>query len=344
MSYQDNLATVDFGYTDPFERASLEQPDFSQFQLEQQQPNLLYQLIDRAEKLKLRKQVEQDALKQNEHSYSDDEDVTLPELLKEEGVRFQLTSGYREGARTKQGHKSNHSIPNGAYDIKPAQGESFEDLRKQIYTNKRIRDWMNDHGWGILEETTPAVMKKTGATGKHWHFGPDSAAVQNWKSNLVRYGQNGFKFENSIAISDDPPQLETQTPEADLMKKFIDEEMETPDTDQLDWSFDDTDKQTDIPFPVIKKKKEEKKKDNSDDTLDSLGQEIKDIVGDTQKASILERIAHNESGGNVNSKNPTSSASGLFGFTNQNKTKYGYGTTKESQIQAASRLYDDNMA
>ena len=36
---------------------------------------------------------------------------------------------------------------------------------------------MNDHGWGIIEETTSEVMAKTGATGKHWHFGPDSMGV-----------------------------------------------------------------------------------------------------------------------------------------------------------------------
>ena len=57
---------------------------------------------------------------------------------------------------------------------------------------------MNRHNWGIIEETTPEVMSKTGATGKHWHFGPDTMAVQNWRRNLIKYGQNGFKFEDTL--------------------------------------------------------------------------------------------------------------------------------------------------
>lgn len=32
---------------------------------------------------------------------------------------------------------------------------------------------MRDRKLGIIDETTPEVMSKTGATGAHWHIGPD---------------------------------------------------------------------------------------------------------------------------------------------------------------------------
>ena len=67
------------------------------------------------------------------------------------------------------------------------------------------------------------------------------------------------------------------------------------------------------------------------------------MVEDKEKADILTQIAYNESRFNINAKNPKSSASGLFQFTNDTKQQYGYGNTAESQIEAASRLYDSRL-
>ena len=64
------------------------------------------------------------------------------------------------------------------------------------------------------------------------------------------------------------------------------------------------------------------------------------MISDKTKADILTRIAYNESGFNLNVKNPKSSASGLFQFIDATKQRFGYGNTAESQIAAASRLYD----
>ena len=73
------------------------------------------------------------------------------------------------------------------------------------------------------------------------------------------------------------------------------------------------------------------------DTLDNL---IKDPI----KKSILLKIAEKESNFKINAKNPKSSASGLFGFLNSTKQKYGYGNTAEEQIYGASNLYDSHVS
>lgn len=71
---------------------------------------------------------------------------------------------------------------------------------------------------------------------------------------------------------------------------------------------------------------------------------LDNMIQDPIKKDILLRIAEKESSFKVNAKNPKSSASGLFGFLDSTKQKYGYGNTAEAQIQGASNLYDANMA
>lgn len=130
-----------------------------------------------------------------QENYPINPNISLEDLLKQEGVNARISSGYRKGSITKNGHKSNHSHLNsdgtpGAYDVIPNDG-NFENLRKQIYGNPRIVSWLKAKGWGILEETTPEVMSKTGATGKHWHFGPDTAAINMSKKNGINYTKLG---------------------------------------------------------------------------------------------------------------------------------------------------------
>jgi hypothetical protein len=37
---------------------------------------------------------------------------------------------------------------------------------------------MQYNGYGIFDETLPEVMKRTGASGAHWHIGKDRVAKQ----------------------------------------------------------------------------------------------------------------------------------------------------------------------
>lgn len=106
----------------------------------------------------------------------------LKDLFNEAGIDVRITSGKRPaGAAGKAGSRSNHVYGN-AVDITPAEGESFESLRKKLTSNPKILNFFYSNGLGIIDETDPATMKKTGATGKHFHVGPDTWALQTWAS------------------------------------------------------------------------------------------------------------------------------------------------------------------
>lgn len=338
---QTNPNKVDLGFEDPFLTADLTDPNsYAELFKVKDTPkaiDILGNLKTSAETIKSRFPT---------IGKSDSETISLSDLLKQEGVDFTITSSYRPNAITKSGHKSNHSIEGGAYDIKPANGKSFEDLKEQIYSNPTIVQWMNDHDWGIIEETTPEVMAKTGATGKHWHFGPDNIGVQNFKKRLEEYnnkvqkGEQGLKFEDTLSeYNPEPPKLNTKNL---LMFKNLlySDDLSDDDYDQI--FRDNSNENTEIAFPHIftPELKTNKSNNNYKGDIPNL---IHQMIPDKEKADILTKIAYNESGFNINAKNPKSSASGLFQFTNATKQRFGYGNTAEEQIQAASRLYDNNL-
>lgn len=82
------------------------------------------------------------------------------------GISFRVTSGVRPGAKTKQGKTSHHAHGN-AIDITPVKGETYADLTNKIRNAPGFVKWMQDHGYGIYDETTPKVMARTGASGAH---------------------------------------------------------------------------------------------------------------------------------------------------------------------------------
>ncbi len=138
----------------------------------------------------------------NYSSDTNDSDVSFEELLKQENLPVKITSGYRgdngfRGGKTASGKRSNHNRKDEygnsmAYDIVPLNGD-FDDLLNRIYSNPRIINWLKSKGYGILEETTPNIMKKTGATGKHLHIGPDSSALEMTQKRLAKAAK-GLKF------------------------------------------------------------------------------------------------------------------------------------------------------
>ena len=336
---------VDLGFEDPFLTADLTDPNSYAELFKQDKPPAAIDLLGN-----LQKSAENIKSKFPTIGKSNKETMSLPDLLKQEGVDFTITSGYRPNAVTKSGHKSNHSIEGGAYDIKPTNGKTFEDLKNEIYSNPTIVQWMTDHGWGIIEETTPEVMAKTGATGKHWHFGPDSMGVTNFKKRLEEYnkvqkGEQGLKFEDTLSeYNPEPPKLNTKNL---LMFKDLlySDDLSDDDYDQI--FRDNNNENTETAFPHIFTPEPKTNKSyssyNSSNYKGNIPTLIHQMIKDKEKADILTKIAYNESGFNINAKNPKSSASGLFQFTNATKERFGYGNTAEEQIQAASRLYDNNL-
>ena len=333
---------VDLGFEDPFLTADLTDPNSYAELFKQDKPPTAIDLLGN-----LQKSAENIKSKFPTIGKSNKETISLPDLLKQEGVDFTITSSYRPNAVTKSGHKSNHSIEGGAYDIKPSNGKTFEDLKNEIYSNPTIVQWMNDHGWGIIEETTPEVMAKTGAIGKHWHFGPDSMGVENFKKRLEEYnkvqkGEQGLKFEDTLSeYNPEPPKLNTKNL---LMFKdllYLDD-LSDDDYDQI--FRDNNHENTETAFPhIFTPTPKINKSYSSSNYSGSISTLIHQMIKDKEKADILTKIAYNESGFNINAKNPKSSASGLFQFTNATKQRFGYGNTAEEQIQAASRLYDNNL-
>lgn len=103
----------------------------------------------------------------------------LIDLMIDEGISFRITSGNRPGALTSNGEPSYHGSGN-ALDITPISGQSWDDLINQMRRSKRFVYYMREHKLGILDERSKEMQAKTGATGPHFHIGPDSRAVSNF--------------------------------------------------------------------------------------------------------------------------------------------------------------------
>ena len=121
--------------------------------------------------------------------------MSFEDLIKTYNLPIQISSGYRSkngfrGGKTKSGKQSNHNKLDEhghpmAYDIQPLvngkvdkSDSAFANLRNILANNQDVKEWFRMRNWGILDETTPQMMAKTGATGKHFHIGPDRAAVR----------------------------------------------------------------------------------------------------------------------------------------------------------------------
>lgn len=121
--------------------------------------------------------------------------MSFEDLVKTYNLPIQISSGYRgkngfRGGKTKSGKQSNHNKLDEhghpmAYDIQPLvngkvdkSDSAFANLRNILANNQDVKEWFRMRDWGILDETTPQMMAKTGATGKHFHIGPDRAAVR----------------------------------------------------------------------------------------------------------------------------------------------------------------------
>ena len=95
----------------------------------------------------------------------------LLDLMKSKGIDTTVTSGYRPGAKTKQGKTSRHA-KNEAVDVK------FPKLGKNAYEamlgDQDIVAYMMKNGLTAINEYDPNILKRTGGTGPHIHIGLDT--------------------------------------------------------------------------------------------------------------------------------------------------------------------------
>lgn len=115
--------------------------------------------------------------------------------FEEAGINLRITSGFRPGAKTKQGNDSWHG-KGFALDVTPEEGQTFDDLKAALKVNPQLVEWMQKNGYGIIDETTPEVLKKTGGTGAHWHIGKDKLAQEGLLKLLLKQGGRIPKHQN----------------------------------------------------------------------------------------------------------------------------------------------------
>ena len=94
-----------------------------------------------------------------------------------------VTSGRRYGDGVgKLGNKSRHNLGQ-AIDIRVNN-----DIKNFLLSNDGI-NLMKKYKVGFLDESSPDTMKKTGATGPHFHIGKDSKLIGNYTTtpNYINY-------------------------------------------------------------------------------------------------------------------------------------------------------------
>lgn len=146
----------------------------------------------------------------------------LQTMLQEQGLDkyITITSGYRDHNIGKAGSKSNHRKKNQhglsmAYDIIPAQGETFDSIFQKIKGNPAMQQWLSQNGFNINDETNTKTLKRTGGTGAHFHIGPDKFNVKK-----AQYGldvSSLFTKYNSAEI--DKPTDKIIMPNQELMQQ-----------------------------------------------------------------------------------------------------------------------------
>lgn len=150
----------------------------------------------------------------------------LPALLREAGLNVRVTSGYR--TKSPSGRFSHHHTHN-AVDIIPTGNTTFEDIERVVYSNPTIYNYMLSNGIGLLDETartasSRATMKKTGATGSHFHFGPDTAAAQRYRQAMIN---KGVELPSSIGytVTKNNPPAAAQGTDKPLKPYYIEDDI-----------------------------------------------------------------------------------------------------------------------
>lgn len=150
--------------------------------------------------------------------------ANIEKMFKEEGINAKITSGLRAaGQAGKAGNKSHH-ITGNAVDIVPVNGD-FKNLRSQIINNSRIVNFLQKNNLGILDESDPKMMARTGATGAHFHIGPDKIADRSFYRSNFQTNDSAESNNKSSLISKRVLNFNTKPP-----KKVSTEKSNSSDT------------------------------------------------------------------------------------------------------------------
>lgn len=251
------------------------------------------------------------------------------------GISFRITSGIRPGAMTKSGHRSHHADGN-AVDI-IVENADWEAARKKVKASKELQELFRSRGWGILDETTPDVMSKTGATGAHWHIGPDKWARQMFETMIARHGmklQDGNKIEYTPYVNLDPtlnkqPETNIQFYTPSIRQPMVLLKNEPPKGYQPQYNL--------APLPEVKQSITHETQTEINpipginmDNLNTINVQLKNAgFGKIQRAAILATICQ-ESHANPEAIGDNGRARGLFQW---HGSRFNAGNDLNSQIQ-----------
>ena len=102
------------------------------------------------------------------------QDGKIKSILDKYLTNYRITSGYRgkNNRVGKLGSKSAHAhlLDDGSSAALDIVSDNMDRLRQEL-TNPELQRELAANGFGILDETDPATMRKTGATGAHFHIG-----------------------------------------------------------------------------------------------------------------------------------------------------------------------------
>jgi len=142
---------------------------------------------------------------------------------------YRVTSGLRPNAKTKQGRASRH-----------ATGEALDigfrkDIRDYLWDTPEGLSMLERHGLGLIDESTPEMLKKTGGTGAHLHIGKDTSYVKQVQERAKQLAPRSAIPTQPSAItnniSDLPPIKETPI--------FTESEEESPEKVQMQQELDE---------------------------------------------------------------------------------------------------------
>jgi hypothetical protein len=113
-----------------------------------------------------------------------------------------ITSEVREGAKTKQGKPSRH-----------ATGEAIDiayhpDVLNFLWNTTEGTQLLSKYNLGLLDESTPEMLQKTGGTGAHLHVGKDTTIpsgrnrhIEIMQAQLKKINEDNAKKEQQSVVS-----------------------------------------------------------------------------------------------------------------------------------------------
>jgi hypothetical protein len=112
--------------------------------------------------------------------------------------KIRYTSGKRSASQNvgKYSKVSHHNTGN-AFDI----GAEHKDVYEFLNNTEEGLLMLTKYGLGIIDETDPEMMKKTGATGKHYHIGKDSKFAKMAQEKLKTVPKTEKPKESEVTLN-----------------------------------------------------------------------------------------------------------------------------------------------